>query len=287
MSTHFVARQIHDAAEFLEISQELRNSEPYATQVIASAATTVVNGNSRFDSYKWWVAESSNGVVGIAMHTAPFNLFLSPMPVDAVEPLADLVLVEDPNFPGINGPGAITKKFVERCSQISSGNLISKVRQEHLAYVLIELKIPPRVVGFSRVASPKDFDLLLDWFRAFALEAEVDNHDVEVLVERSIKAERLYVWEADGKTVCMAGFTLPVPFPQGTLCRIGPVYTPLENRKRGFASFLVSDLCQNLQSKGHSIMLYADAKNSDSNRIYTKIGFTVVGSNSIWESTWR
>ena len=81
----------------------------------------------------------------------------------------------------------------------------------------------------------------------------------------------------------MAGFSKGISYSGGTLCRVGPVYTPPEFRKRGYASIITANICQILLDEGHAVTLFADARNEDSNSIYTKLGFNFIGCNTIWK----
>jgi hypothetical protein len=68
----------------------------------------------------------------------------------------------------------------------------------------------------------------------------------------------------------LAGFSGPTP----TGIRIGPVYTPPELRRRGYATTLVADLSAWLLERGHrACFLYTDLANPTSNRIYVEIGY--------------
>lgn len=216
------------------------------------------------------------------MHTAPFNIFISSMPANAALVLADLVAKEDNDFPGINAPRDIAQIFVDQLLKISSTSLKAELHQENLSYLLGELRMPVKINGSMRVADENDFNLLLKWAEAFTREAGVESHDLDVTVSRMIDTKRLCIWIDDGQIVSMAGFSNGVPFPGGTLCRVGPVFTPPEFRKRGYASFITASVCEILISEGHDVMLYADAANKDSNGVYTKIGFNLIGENSIW-----
>ena len=286
MMSEFKAREIPSAEEFLQLSEALRAAEPISTQIIEGAASGVVRGTTNYDRCTWWVVELDEAVVGIAMHTEPFNLFLSPMPSGASRTLANLIINEHPDFPGVNGPSAVVSRFLERCTEVSKKLKHFEMHQEHLAYFIDEVIFPLNVVGDSQLATLEDKNLALEWFIAFAAEAHVDSHNLEAVVERSINDERLYLWIVNGEVVSLAGHTSGVEIPGGSLSRIGPVYTPPVHRKRGYASFLVAEICRKLQDAGVSVMLYADAENPDSNKVYVKIGFNLVGSNSIWETTW-
>jgi predicted GNAT family acetyltransferase len=59
--------------------------------------------------------------------------------------------------------------------------------------------------------------------------------------------------------------------------RIGPVWTPPEQRRRGYAAALTAQICaEALAIPSHACTLYADAANATANGVYTRIGFRPV-----------
>ena len=59
--------------------------------------------------------------------------------------------------------------------------------------------------------------------------------------------------------------------------RLGPVYTPLEHRRQGYASALVAWLTQRQLDAGRQFCtLFTDLGNPTSNHIYTEIGYRPV-----------
>jgi predicted GNAT family acetyltransferase len=78
----------------------------------------------------------------------------------------------------------------------------------------------------------------------------------------------------------MTGYGGPTP---GGI-RIGPVYTPPEHRRRGYATILVAELSRWLLGRGHrACFLYTDLANPTSNSIYGKIGYRrVCDSAEVW-----
>jgi len=56
--------------------------------------------------------------------------------------------------------------------------------------------------------------------------------------------------------------------------RIGPVYTPPEHRRRGYASAAVAAASRQALARGASrCMLFTDLANPTSNKIYAAVGF--------------
>ena len=80
----------------------------------------------------------------------------------------------------------------------------------------------------------------------------------------------LFVWSMNGEPKAMAGYSGLTP----QSVRLNMVYSPLANRRQGFATNLVAQLSSYLLNKGWlSCVLFADKQNLVSNRLYEKIGY--------------
>jgi predicted GNAT family acetyltransferase len=90
----------------------------------------------------------------------------------------------------------------------------------------------------------------------------------------------MHFWIVEGEPVACAAALAPTP--RGI--RIGGVYTPPENRGRGYASALVADLTQLLLDRGRALVyLYADRANPTSNSIYQKLGYRrIADADDLW-----
>jgi predicted GNAT family acetyltransferase len=81
------------------------------------------------------------------------------------------------------------------------------------------------------------------------------------------------MWEDGADVVSMCGFGGLTP--RGI--RIGPVYTPPELRRRGYASALTAHVTQQQLDGGRDYcFLYTDLANPTSNRIYLNLGYELV-----------
>lgn len=70
--------------------------------------------------------------------------------------------------------------------------------------------------------------------------------------------------------VSMVGTNPPV----AGVVRLGPVFTPLQARRRGYASALVADVSRRALAAGATrCMLYTDLANATSNNIYQAVGY--------------
>lgn len=90
---------------------------------------------------------------------------------------------------------------------------------------------------------------------------------------RKLHAGCLWFWvDEHGQRVHFTG-TNPPAFG---VVRVGPVYTPPDQRGRGWASNAVAAISGRLQAEGARVCLYTDQANPTSNRIYARLGYRPV-----------
>ncbi|MEO7230190.1 MAG: GNAT family N-acetyltransferase, partial [Candidatus Limnocylindrales bacterium] len=146
------------------------------------------------------------------------------------------------------------------------------------AFRLSRVVPPAPVPGAWRLAAERDRALLGAWILAFYREALPDDDtlpDIEQTVSRWIVGvgRVVYLWEVDGRVVSMVGAGSPTP----NGIRIGPVYTPPEDRQRGYASALTAAASQDQLDQGRRFcFLFTNLANPTSNHIYQAIGYEPV-----------
>ncbi len=128
--------------------------------------------------------------------------------------------------------------------------------------------LPP---GRLRKVRPADEPLLSAWIDAFHVEVGLPLHGTpKGMARRLVEDGSTWLWDDGGRPValvCSQGETL-----HGT--RISMVYTPPEDRARGYASAAVADACRLALADGKRMcLLFADAENPTSNALYQRIGF--------------
>ena len=138
-------------------------------------------------------------------------------------------------------------------------------------YEVDKVKEPTAVEGHFRKAVPDDRERLIDWVRRFYTDIGVEEIDAEDIVDRRVPAEQIWLWDSAGP-VSMAARTVPV---EG-VTRVQLVYTPPENRKRGYASVCVARLSKQIRDEGQRCILYTDLGNPVSNSVYRRIGYSAV-----------
>jgi ribosomal protein S18 acetylase RimI-like enzyme len=271
---------IDSVEEFIATTTSFRASDPLRTNVIGSVALSVSTGRSTYDDYRWWVVRGGDEVIGAAIRTTPFNMILSPMPIDAARALGRAVGEFDDTLPGISGLPDVVEALVEgyvASNSPGSRRTLSEERRD-LLYELEELAAPD-VEGFGRPATSEEIKLLArmltDFFREVAM-SPLPLPDALENVTKSVNAGTLYCWEVGEVLVAFAGHAPIVTTESIALGRVGPVYTPPEHRRRGFGSAVTAHVSRQLVERGARVMLYTDAANPTSNAIYQEIGYRLV-----------
>src|SRR5262245_24803512 len=263
-----------DAAAFLRLAGPLLDVDEARNQLPLAIAATLVDHPDAYDVCRFWVAMDADRPVAAALRTEPFNLVLADPELDAdLAPILSAVLEDDPAVPGIVG----NAPHVDPAGVfLASGSRRTPERTlEQGVYALTWVEEVPRARGAHRRADETDRSLLLTWFMAFETEA-LPHHEVDIAREErtldtrfSSESAGLWLWEDGGIPVSLAGYSGPTP----TGIRVGPVYTPPEHRRHGYATTLVADLSQWLLGQGYrSCFLYTDLSNPTSNGIYASIG---------------
>ena len=218
-----------------------------------------------------WSADEHDELLFFAMRIPPWPLLVSELQEDQAEALMKSWLAEDPEVPGVTGVPVSARTVARAWQKRTGGEVRPRMRQAmHLLREVIEPSPWPR--GALRVAQDEDRALLIGWERAFVRDAGITPNataEAERTVVRRLDAGSQFVWQ-DGAPVS----TLAVaPAIAGTV-RIGPVYTPPEHRRRGYASAAVATACRRALAEGaQQCMLYTDLANPTSNRIYAAVGF--------------
>jgi predicted GNAT family acetyltransferase len=183
--------------------------------------------------------------------------------------LAD-ALAELTDLAGVAGPVAAVEELLGLLARPAA------VRIDERLYRLATLHEPKAVPGAARRAEDSDVEPASEWFAAFAGEAQGGipaTFDPREQVAAAVREERLWLWtDARGVPVAMAARQ---PSAAG-VARIGPVYTPPEQRARGYGSAVTAKVARAILDDAAVPVLYADRANKTSNRIYQAIGFRPV-----------
>ena len=226
--------------------------------------------------YGWWT-DADGEVTGAMLHTPGYEPLLEKAPDDSLRPLLDALTVQGHRLSGVNGPVREALTF----AAVSASALGCRAELGHVIrlFRLDTLRPPdPMPAGVARLAGPDDESLLVDWVQAFSDEAHAPLTDAVDSVRRRLDHDGLRLWLDDaGRPVSMAAQTLPA----FGISRIGPVYTPVPERRHGYGAAVTAAVAANLLDDGLTPVLFTDLANPTSNALYQRLGFSPI-SDRVW-----
>jgi predicted GNAT family acetyltransferase len=257
---------------FLAAAESFVREDPFSTNVIAVIAGAISAGTQpERGSYLWATVEDGAGrVVGAAMQTPPYALFLSRMPEAAATTLAGVLADAGRDLPGVNGAVGSTAAFAEAWTARTGekSRVVTAMRMYHLGHLVR----PTNVLGSPQVATLIDSGLIASWLAAFHDEAMrlAPAEDWRAFADRRITAGQIHLWHNEGAPVAFAA----VSSPAAGVARVGPVYTPPGQRRRGYgAAVTAAATAAVMGGAAHHVVLYTDLANPTSNSIYQAIGY--------------
>ncbi len=135
-----------------------------------------------------------------------------------------------------------------------------------------ELVKPKKVEGRFRKATLDDVDVLVKYFFDLSEEEghKVGSVDaVKEKVVRFVNEGLSYLWEDNnGKVVSTVEYKLV-----GNRAKVAGVYTPKEERRKGYCLNTVYELSKLLLDKGYEVFLFTDYTYKNSNEAYKKLGY--------------
>jgi predicted GNAT family acetyltransferase len=261
--------RLDDPVAFLDAASPLLLADEARHSLILGIAATLRDHPAFYATYGLWLARDGSSVRGAAVRTPPHHLALArPGEPAALQALAEAI---DDELPGVVGAVPEVDAFAEAWTKKAG-----QTARTNRAQGIFQLDLVEPVTGVAgrlRDAGPADRPLLLDWWRAFHEEAIGESPEPESVargVDHRLDAADAgaVLWDDEGP-VSFAAFGNPTP----NGIRIGPVYTPPEVRRHGYASALVAELSTRLLADRHFCFLYTDLANPTANKIYERIGY--------------
>jgi GNAT superfamily N-acetyltransferase len=261
------------AQQFLAGADRFLRLDPLSTNVVGVVAARIVAGaQPASDDHLWATMEDSDGnVLGVAMHTPPHALFVSRMPAEAAAVLAGVLADAGRALPGVNGAVSATAPFADvwtaRTGRAST--VVTALRMYRLGELVRPSGVPGRAAA---AAGPAEIALVSGWLGAFHDEAQshAPVEDWRASAERRVAAGEVHLWHDRGAPVSLAA----VSAPAAAVARVGPVYTPPGQRRRGYGAAVTAEATTAaLAGRAEHVVLYTDLANPTSNSIYQAIGY--------------
>ena len=216
--------------------------------------------------------------LGVAVMTPPRKMILSRIDGDlkaAVAALAGYLQRAQVQLPGVIGPSAEAEAFAGSWTRLSNGG-DWEIDARLCVFECRQVNDINLTRGSLREATEADIPLLARWDCEFgaAIGEPRDGGESRSKVAEYIQEGTLHLWDT-GTPVSMAKQSRPT----ANGIAVNMVYTPDEQRGRGYATACVHQLTHKLLRQGYSFCsLYTDASNSTSNSIYRRIGYQQTGT---------
>jgi GNAT superfamily N-acetyltransferase len=273
-----------DVETYAQHARGLLAADP-VENTVALTVLEVVRGGHRWSDermrFGWF--EDDGGVRGAVSHTPPFELLLGVVPADTTDALVAALRADGADPPGVSGDIDTVARFVDAWT--AGSHVEATLGLELRLYALATLVPPdPPVPGRGRPATLDDLATCAAWISAFQVEAGMPAADAEASARERIGDARLWLWEDGGSPVAFAARTLTT----AGVARVGPVYTPPEQRRRGYGAAVTAACTGDGLARGaRRMVLFTDLANPTSNSIYQRIGYRPVSDRRLMRFTPR
>lgn len=259
-----------DAAAFDAAAGGFLRSRPVPNTVLLTVAGKVLRAGGWSGgepaAFGWWT--DGGAIRGAYVHTPPHPVLLSAAPDPAVRDLATRLAAAPP--PAVNLPLSGAGAFVDGWRSAAGTDPV--VHRRMRLYRLAELR-EPAVPGSARTVDAGDRELLLRWYEGFLTELGEDVHGLHDVVDDAVGAGLATLWLVDGVPVATAGHSRP----EAGMVRIASVYTPAEQRGRGYGAAVTAAASRAAQQAGAGdVVLFTDLDNAATNRLYQRLGYEPV-----------
>ena len=219
------------------------------------------------------IHDESGNTLQTAFLTPNDQIILSSGTDEAISAVCSYVAHHDLDVPGIFAPAPtsrLTAKMLER--------LTGKHYQLVKELLHLELQQPPQsrfTDGVFQAAASQDFKRLVSHRTALQEETNTQRpFDSAQSIQSDLQNGTLYKWVDNNRIVASASlYHDRTP----TSAYIDHVYVEPMYRRQGYASALVSKLCQRAVEQGNVPRLSVDAVNQPAYQAYLKLGFVVSG----------
>lgn len=266
-------QQFQSATDFYQQAEDYLVRSEAENNLLLGILHTLREYPERYEAPPYLALVQAEGkTLAVAIRTPPRSLVLSKtLDLSALQLIAQDLNDCEVDLPGVKGAVQETHAFAAMWKILTGKS--HRIKMNLRIHQLETVQPVAKAKGYLRKAATGDRALLLQWFQAFDIEALGEpQEDTERVIDLQLHRGLIYLWE-DGVPVSLVAGQWSTP----NGARIGPVYTPPENRKKGYATVCVAAISQLLLDQGcRYCFLFTDLTNTTSNHIYHTIGYRPV-----------
>lgn len=197
---------------------------------------------------------------------------------DAILTLAvEEFLKRDIHIPAVVGLKSNVFAFAEKWNELNQCK--AKIVMDQGLYRLDEVDLTlENSPGIWRYAAKEEAPLIEEWFHGFNQDAglpKAENEEIKKKVAQFLEGQEVFFWENNGKVVSM----MKKARPSDHGVTVSFVYTPPEERRKGYARTMVAACSQELLKSYDFCVLYTDMLNPTSNKIYQEVGYQKIADS--------
>lgn len=266
-------KRYSDADYFLNDNHQLLFANEAANNLIIGIANKLSASKEQSNALMCSVKEHDKILLASVM-TPPRHLVVtsSEMNEQAISLIINDLITNKTEIPGVLAENTLADVFCKRWGEKTGDE--SRLLRRMRAYQLLKCREINLSSGQMRLAVRDDMDQIAGWVTDFHNEINepITDEGAKQMSEMKIANKDIFVW-IDRGIVSMCASDRETQ--HGKVINL--VYTPPQNRGKGYATSCVFSLCQRILEEGKSFCsLFADLDNQTSNSIYRKIGFAPI-----------
>lgn len=197
---------------------------------------------------------------------------------DAILTLAvEEFLKRDIHIPAVVGLKSTVFAFAEKWQNLNQCD--TKILMDQGLYRLDKVDLTlENSPGNWRFATKDEAPLIEEWFHGFNQDAglpKAEHEEIQKKVAQFLEGQEVFFWENNGKVVSM----MKKARPSDHGVTVSFVYTPPEERRKGYARTMVAACSQELLKSYNFCVLYTDMLNPTSNKIYQEVGYQKIADS--------
>lgn len=233
-----------------------------------------------FQGEYWGAFDHSNTLVGVIVHYWNGNIMVQSKNDQILDELTE-TLRQNISRPiaGIVGESKQSSQIIEYL-RLENTLFAVNLNEKMFALDLDELKFPTtHLKGYHMIpVSQMERSILTQWMHDYEMEAfnksegpEFEAH-IKNRVERMVAEDQCWALQVANKSISLSGFNAQL----NDIVQLGPVWTPHENRSKGYARLVVALTLQQAKREGvNKALLFTD--HPAAIKAYEVLGFKHIG----------